>query len=711
MRLVALSLLLMACEGPAGPAGAPGEPGSDGTPGHDGDAGAPGEPGIGPWLTQPGVAVTITGLTMTATQATVAFTLADGHGTALDRSGKLTDGSVDLGFVLAQLGENADGSPAQYTAYTTAQVTSPITNLTATQATTESTGTLDTVDVTAGTYTYTFAAPLAGFDATKTQTAMAVAVRDGAIDRNLISVRPNGGAPLAREEVTGAACNSCHASLGLHGGRYTAPAQCILCHQPQSSDPDTNNTVDFKVMIHKIHRGAQLPSGHYEIIGYAQSVHDFSTVEFPQPINRCTACHAGAQGDRYSTAPIRATCTSCHDTTSFDVDVPAGMVAHSGGPRSDDSVCNVCHPATGSIAGIVDKHFTGLLAPNAPVVALTIQSITNTAPGQTPVLVFQAMVGGAPRDLIAQPLTSLTATIAGPTTDVASFWQAKVQGAGAVGTLAVVDSANGIFSYTFPASAAIPADATGSYEVGFEGYLQPTPTDPRYATAPSVLAFAVTDASPLPRRHVVDTTRCNSCHADLNGHGGSRKDASYCVFCHNPNKANDTRVARFEGSTIVAQPVDFRVMIHKIHMGDELTQPYVLGSFPAPTTANPAGTPIDFGKTRYPQPRTSCEACHDGKTWTLPMQASPAYLPSTELVMTCSEPTGNDTNTYCDAPFWAPSNIVQIPPQTSVCTSCHDAPYVAAHAQLNTTPGGVEACATCHGPGAEEDVAKFHGLP
>jgi OmcA/MtrC family decaheme c-type cytochrome len=718
IALLASILVIAACAAPTGPAGAPGTEGSGGSAGpagSTGPAGATGPAGSSPWLTGPGVKVTITGAAIDATGATVAFKLTDSAGVALDRTGRLTTGKVNVSFVLAQLAENPDGSPAQYTAYTT--------DADSHAATEAIEANFAAADVTAGSYTYKLAAPLAGLDLAKTQTVLAVVARtvDGTLtfDRQIFSVRPSGGAPLARELVTTAACGSCHGTLALHGGRYTSPAQCVLCHQPQSTDPQSGNTVDFKVMIHKVHRGASLPSvvagTPYQLSGFGGAVSDFSTVAFPQNIARCEACHAGAQGDRWKTGVSKAACASCHDTTAFtSAEAVNGKVLHLGVEQPTEEQCSACHGATAMIAPVQATHYTALLDPAATTVALEIQSITNTAPGQAPVVTFRVLVNGAPRNILTSPLSGLTATIAGPTTDIATSWQARIQGAAAVGTLTAVDGPNGVFSYTFPVSAWIPPSATGSYEVGLEGYLTPpvvppATTAPRYAAFNPVLAFAVTDATPQPRRSIVAVEKCNGCHDAFAVHGGFRQNPQYCVFCHNTGGVDD-RTARFESSSAFAEPLDFRVMIHKVHRGEQLTQPYAIGG-DLPTVSNPAGAPTSFNGVRYPRSTGDCEACHASKNWTLPMDRSGSYAPSTASEMICSEDPAIDTNAFCDGASWAASSTTKIPPETSVCTSCHDAPAVAAHAATNTTASGAEACATCHAAGALYDVSLFHGLP
>jgi hypothetical protein len=58
--------------------------------------------------------------------------------------------------------------------------------------------------------------------------------------------------------------------------------------------------------------------------------------------------------------------------------------------------------------------------PAAPKVVINLVSVSQTAPGQIPQIVFNVTVDGTARDIVAQPLTSLRLTVAGPTPD-ASF--------------------------------------------------------------------------------------------------------------------------------------------------------------------------------------------------------------------------------------------------------------------------------------------------
>lgn len=49
-------------------------------------------------------------------------------------------------------------------------------------------------------------------------------------------------------------------------------------------------------------------------------------------------------------------------------------------------------------------------------------------------------------------------------------------------------------------------------------------------------------------------------------------------------------------------------------------------------------------------------------------------------------------------------------PIQDACLSCHDADDARAHAQLNTTDAGVEACGVCHGENGAFAVSAVHGM-
>ena len=98
--------------------------------------------------------------------------------------------------------------------------------------------------------------------------------------------------------------------------RASSSASCAT--PPQTADPDTGNTVDMKVFIHKIHMGSQLPSVKagkpYQVIGFNQGVSDWSTVEpavRPAPLRvlpraRTPAPPRPMPGSRTRTAPPAA---------------------------------------------------------------------------------------------------------------------------------------------------------------------------------------------------------------------------------------------------------------------------------------------------------------------------------------------------------------------------------------------------------------------
>jgi OmcA/MtrC family decaheme c-type cytochrome len=387
------------------------------------------------------------------------------------------------------------------------------------------------------------------------------------------------------------------------------------------------------------------------------------------------------------------------------------MTLHSGGAQNDDAACmnGQCHGPS-SRYSVVNVHATPSTDPGAPTLVLTINSMTNTQPGQTPVLHFSVTENGLPLDALATPLPWLAATIAGPTTD---YSQAEpltytIENGAVPASGLVLDGTVGSYAFTLPA--AIPASAAGSYAVGMEGYLEPSGANVLYAAPYAALNpvayFAVTDTTPVARRTVVDRTKCNGCHYDLVAHAGTRKSPEYCVMCHTPNEVDDQNAPRFEVPATTVQSVNFKVLVHKVHRGSQLAQGYVVGGDPGPTPTNPAGTPVDFGKVLFPGDQRACWACHDSTSYLPPLPAG--LLPTvTQEVLAC-EDSPLDAGAYCvDRVVEGQSTLA---PLSTACTACHDSPSSIAHAESNISDG-TESCLTCHGNGAVWDVQTVHVLP
>jgi OmcA/MtrC family decaheme c-type cytochrome len=632
---------------------------------------------------RPGFNIRINSVTLPEDRRLVVdYTFTDDLMQPLDRLGQVTPGALTINQVLAWW----DAQKRQYTAYTTRTQTSPITGVSAIQAAADSGGTW--TDIAVGHSTYRFRTVLpADFDRTKTHTLAIYATRNttAIVGKNYFDnlehdFRPD-AAPVT--ETWGAvgnverSCNRCHNPLSAHGGSRQDVKLCATCHTPQTTDPDTGRTVDLKVMIHKIHRGENLPSVQagtpYVIIGNQQSIHDFSNVVFPQDIRNCTTCHTDApESHIWFSRPSRAVCSACHDNVNF-----ATGEGHAAGSQANDSACASCHVPQGDRefdASIKGAHTVPLKSTQLKGLIATIMSVDGAGPGQKPTVTFQLKENDG-TVLNPQPFGSnLNLLMGGPTKDYAiNPIRENASGASFNGTLA---------TYTF--NRMIPADAVGTWAFSIEARrtvtLNPGTTDQMNVTEGAfnpVKYAAVTDSQPVPRRAVVDMAKCNTCHDQLALHGGQRLNVEECIMCHNAN-ASDT--ARRPADKAPVESIHFKRMIHRIHTGEELTQDLTIyGFFTPPNPPNP----INFNEVRFPGDRRDCQKCHIANTYQPP-------LPDDAL----------PTQTFRD--YYTPQQ-----PVAAACLGCHDSRSAAAHAFVNTAPFG-EACASCHGQNAEFAVDKVH---
>jgi OmcA/MtrC family decaheme c-type cytochrome len=644
--------------------------------------------------------------------------ITDPRGLPLDRLGVTTPGPVAISCMAAYIPQGQ----TQYVAYTTRIQTSPITNRSATQAAADSGGTWAQVD---GEYTYTFRtkAPT-NFQKGSTHSVACQATRNLAefdmpnnYQDNVFTWVPNGSpVTVTRDVIKTATCNSCHDQVAFHGGARRSMEYCVMCHTPQTTDPDTGNTVDMTVMTHKIHMGARLPSviagGKYSIIGFGQNEVDYSHVVLPIDPGNCMVCHEQGKGAAQEKAFLKATraaCGACHDDVNF-----ATGQGHVNLPQVSDNNCSTCHIAQGELpldASILGAHVptnAALIHPDRfdwiPGMVFSNLRVTGSA-GQRASITFTLKdKAGNPIDLNSLKAAPgrLFAVMAGPTTDYGyTNFGTGVTSAGyfsediANGNGTCDQSGN--CSYTF--NRIVPADAKGTFTVGLEGRrtvtINPGTNKQRvvqYGAKNVVAHFSVDGSAVVARRQVVSNEKCNACHDFLSLHGQNRNQIEQCVLCHNPGETDKAVRPVAQTPAERAKPaasIDFAYMVHRIHTGKELV-PQGAGY----TILGRGGAVYDYTHVGYPAFSPSgavgdtrnCAMCH--------VNGSENILPSGKV------------------PVEHPQSPVNpLPRVTAACTGCHASMPTLAHAVNNTAMIGgkpVEACATCHGPNSHYSVVRAH---
>ncbi|HYS82082.1 MAG TPA: OmcA/MtrC family decaheme c-type cytochrome [Anaeromyxobacteraceae bacterium] len=251
------------------------------------------------------------------------------------------------------------------------------------------------------------------------------------------------------------------------------------------------------------------------------------------------------------------------------------------------------------------------------------------------------------------------------------------------------------------------------------------------------------------RRAIVETVRCNNCHAQLGAeptfHAGQRNDGPTCSWCHTPNRTS---------SGWSANAKDF---IHAVHAGSKRTVAFNWH----------AGAPGEtYAEVTFPGQTNYCQACHLPGTYDFSATASAAAVPNLlASTVAAGKFNGEDTtanftfspfiSTKTDASFAdatldygyvyattqpkdaygvlvaskaacsltapcdADPTTLVVSPITAACVACHDDAATKAHMVGNgasfylprsAAAGNVEQCLLCHGPqpGAIAPIAAAH---
>jgi OmcA/MtrC family decaheme c-type cytochrome len=367
---------------------------------------------------------------------------------------------------------------------------------------------------------------------------------------------PNGGAVTQRDVVIAENCNQCHGEVRAHGGFRRGVDLCKTCHTPQLRDPDTKdpnelegtnltnetaNRLDFPRLVHRIHRGRDLPTlaraadgtpvpgRQFAVVGFGgpevfgQVVQRTENgagpttvrqgVAFPRDIRDCAVCHANApQASEATAAPSRRVCLSCHadlrvDGSSDEFHKPHPIALST--PGSDNG-CRGCHNGGGAgpefSQRVADAHVVPTRSRQLPGLTFKILGVSVDPATRTPTVTFDVRSGADTDDPaafaqlppVAMPaarpaagaqvavgeLNTLALTLSGPTApdfSATSIVQEDVRFTGPdPGAPGRQRNEAGVYTYTF--SGALPQGATGTWAVSMEGRRQQALQNPQRRT-------------------------------------------------------------------------------------------------------------------------------------------------------------------------------------------------------------------------------------
>ncbi len=780
--VISAAVLVSACDtgigGPAaglpGAGGAPGPAGPAGPQGAQGPAGPQGPPGDGN-NTSPNFVVSNTIVTITSVNGggavnagspfAVTFTVEDEGGTTiaigdLDRFSFFVSGpSNDYQRVIVPEGNLAKITQNANQSYTYSYGSFPAAYANPLNAAAGGGGA-----ITPGTYTV-------GIEARRSFTVDGTSIRkaeDAFVDFSV------GGAALAhREVVTQGACEECHVKMTVHGENRFKLTGCVLCHTRGSLSNQTvpnNISIEFDDMIHRIHRGAELPqvkatakgADPFKYIVYGRNgiVANFSDVQFPfmpggtgfnQQTRNCQACHGGAAQEALARADAnitQANCRTCHDDIDFTTGTvldqanasvaagtltkaqltdPAFRAAPNGVPHQfPDGACQFCH-GDGRVNSMVAAHLPPLSNPaNINGIKIVIDSVTGATggggaffqPSDQPVVTFRVLDGGNNPIAIddATKVTAISLVMSGPVENYqlvlpTTGTSATVKSTAFNGTTGAV---TGQTINTTPATGTGPfvytaAAIPATYRAPFNDS-----TDFGYAGGwgelsgkPLVAGSYTIQLWAAHEFPIPSTSRYREASAPALAAVRVGSGGAAAAY---PGHVTDAKCNACHGDLRFhgngRKGVANCVMCHVAGAEDRTS-----------ALDAPEADSVDF-KVMIHKIHAARDLAivtgggvYDLVGFSGPVDFSHAYTP----VM----PDGAKNCTVCHATnTWnTPGERADVNIWKVACTSCHDSQATAVHVALNTlnnpTAGepGLESCAVCHGPGQAFSVERMHASP